>query len=63
VVRRQGAYFVAGHRLLDSLTRPLPVQQCPDQDYLRAAVSAGGPALSRIVGREQTQPTLSPAHP
>jgi len=25
----------------------VPVQQRPDQDYLRAAVSAGSPALSR----------------
>ena len=46
-VRPSAAYFAAGHRLLDSLTRPLPVQQCPDQDYLCAAVSAGGPALNR----------------
>jgi hypothetical protein len=50
-VRPSAAYFAAGHRLLDSLTRPLPVrvpaQQRPDQDHLRAAVSAGGPALSR----------------
>jgi hypothetical protein len=46
-VRPSAAYFAAGRRLLDSLTRPLPVQQCPDQDYLRAAVSAGGLALSR----------------
>jgi len=50
-VRPSAAYFAAGHRLLDSLTRPVPVrvpvQQRPDQDYLRAAVSAGGPALSR----------------
>ena len=50
-VRPSAAYFAAGHRLLDSLTRPLPVRvpvrQRPDQDYLRAAVSAGGPALSR----------------
>jgi hypothetical protein len=46
-VRPSAAYFAVGHRLLDSLTRPLPVQQCPDHDYLRAAVSAGGPALSR----------------
>ena len=50
-VRPSAAYFAAGHRLLDSLTRPLPVrvpvQQRPDQEYLRAAVSAGGPALSR----------------
>ena len=30
-VRPSAAYFAAGHRLLDSLTRPLPVQQCPDQ--------------------------------
>ena len=46
-VRPSAAYFAVSHRLLDSLTRPLPVQQCPDHDYLRAAVSAGGPALSR----------------
>jgi len=50
-VRLSAAYFAAGHRLLDSLTRPLPVrvpvQQRPDQEYLRAAVNAGGPALSR----------------
>ena len=49
-VRPSAAYFAAGHRLLDSLTHPLPVrvpaQQRPDQDYLRATVSAGGPALS-----------------
>jgi hypothetical protein len=49
-VRPSAAYFAAGHRLLDSLTRTLPVcvpvQQRPDQDYLRAAVSAGSPALS-----------------
>jgi hypothetical protein len=42
-VRPSAAYFAAGHRLLDSLTRPLPVrvpvQQRPDQEYLRAAVS------------------------
>ena len=50
-VRPGAAYFAAGHRLLDSLTRTLParvlVQERPDQDYLRAAVGAGGPALSR----------------
>jgi hypothetical protein len=50
-VRPSAAYFAAGHCLLDSLTRALPVrvpvQQCPDQDYLRATVSAGRPALSR----------------
>jgi hypothetical protein len=50
-VRPSAAYFAVGHRLLDSLTRPLavcvPAQQRPDQDHLRAAVSAGGPALSR----------------
>jgi hypothetical protein len=50
-VRPSAAYFAAGHRLLDSLTRPLPArapaQQRPDQDYLRAAVRAGSPALSR----------------
>ena len=49
-VRPSAAYFAAGHHLLDSLTRPLPARvpahQRPDQDYLRAAVSAGGPALS-----------------
>jgi hypothetical protein len=50
-VRPSAAYFAAGDRLLDSLTRTLPVrvpvQQRPDQDYLRAAVSAGVPAFSR----------------
>ena len=50
-VRPNAAYFAAGHRLLDFLTRTLParvpVQQRPDQDFLRAVVSAGGPALSR----------------
>ncbi len=50
-VRPSAAYFAAGHRLLDSLTRTLPVrvlaQQRPDEDYLRADVSAGHPALSR----------------
>jgi hypothetical protein len=50
-VRPSAAYFAAGHRLLDSLTRTLPVrvpaQQRPDRDYQRATVSAGGPALSR----------------
>ena len=50
-VRPSAAYFAAGHRLLDSLTRPLPVrvavQQRPDQDYRRAAVSSDGPAPSR----------------
>jgi hypothetical protein len=50
-VRPSAAYFAAGHRLLDSLTRPLPVrvpvQQRPDEDYLRAAISARALALSR----------------
>jgi hypothetical protein len=50
-VRPSAAYFAAGHRLLDTLTGSLPVrvpaQQRPDQDFLRAAVSAGAPALSR----------------
>ena len=50
-VRPSAAYFAAGHRLLDSLTRPLPVrvavQQRPDQDYRCAAVSSDGPAPSR----------------
>ena len=50
-VRPNAAYFAAGHRLLDSLTRTPPVrvpaQLRPDQDHLRAAVSAGSPALSR----------------
>ena len=49
-VRPSAAYFTVGHRLLDFLTRPLPVRasaQRPDQDHLRAAVSGGGPALSR----------------
>jgi hypothetical protein len=49
-VRPSAAYLAAGHRLLDSLTRSLPVrvpvQQRQDQDYLRATVSAGSPALS-----------------
>lgn len=49
-VRPSAAYLAAGHRLLDSLTRTLPVcvpvQQRPDQHYLRATVSAGSPALS-----------------
>ena len=49
-VRASAAYLAAGHRLLDSLTRTLPVrvptQQHPAQDYPRAAVSAGAPALS-----------------
>ncbi len=49
-VRPSAAYFAAGHRLLDSLTRPLPAHvpahQRPDQDCPRAAVSAGYPALS-----------------
>jgi hypothetical protein len=48
-VRPSAAYFAAGHRLLDFLTGTLPervpAQQRPDQDYPRAAVSAGGPAL------------------
>jgi hypothetical protein len=49
-VRPSAAYFAAGHRLLDSLTRTLPVRvpaQHPDKDHLRAAASAGSPALSR----------------
>ena len=50
-VRPSASYFAAGHRLLDSLTRPLPVrvavQQRPDQDNRRAAVSSDGPAPSR----------------
>jgi len=50
-VRPSAAYFAAGHGLLDSLTRALPVcvpvQQRPDRDYLRATVSAGDLALSR----------------
>ena len=50
-VRPSAAYFTAGHRLLDSLTRTppahVPVQQRPDQDYLRPTVSAGSPPLSR----------------
>jgi hypothetical protein len=50
-VRPSAAYFAAGHRLLDSLIRLLPVrvpaQQHPEQDHLRATVSAGSPALSR----------------
>ena len=50
-VRPSAAYFAAGHHLLDTLTSPLPAcvpaQQRPDRDYLRAAVSAASPALSR----------------
>ena len=50
-VRPSAAYFAAGNRLLNSLTRPLPVrvpaQQRPEQDHLRATVSAGSPALGR----------------
>lgn len=50
-VRPSAAYFAAGHRLLDTLAGSLPVRvpahQRPDQDYLRAAVSPGAPALSR----------------
>jgi hypothetical protein len=50
-VRPSASYFAAGHRLLDSLTCPLPVrvavQQRPDQDNRRAAVSSDGPAPSR----------------
>ena len=50
-VRPSAAYLAAGHRLLDSLTRTppsrVPVQQRPDQDYLRATVGADSPSLSR----------------
>jgi len=50
-VRPGAAYFAAGHRLLDSLTRTLPthvpVQQRPDRDHRRAASGTGAPALSR----------------
>lgn len=46
-VRPSAAYFAAGHRLMDSLTCPLPVngpaRQHPDHGCLRA----GGPAVSR----------------
>jgi len=49
-VRPSAAYFAAGHRLLDTLTRTLPVRvparQRPDQDYLRPTVSEGAPPLS-----------------
>lgn len=49
-VRPGEAYFTAGHRLLDSLTRMLqarmPLQQRPDQDYPRTPVRAGGSPLS-----------------
>jgi hypothetical protein len=49
-VRPSAAYFAAGDRLLDSLTRmqpvPTPVRRRPDQEHLRATVSAGVPALS-----------------
>jgi hypothetical protein len=48
-VRPSAAYFAAGHRLLDSLTRTLlvrvPVQQRLDQDHLRPVVGAGSLAL------------------
>jgi hypothetical protein len=48
-VRPSTAYFAAGHRLLDSLSRTLPArvpaQQRPDQDHLHAAVGAAGLAL------------------
>ena len=50
-VRPSAAYFAAGDRLLDSLARALPVRvpvpQRPDQDCLRATVSAGAAAFSR----------------
>jgi hypothetical protein len=50
-VRPSAGYFAAGHHLLDILTSPLParvpVQQRPDRNHLRAAVSAGSPALGR----------------
>jgi hypothetical protein len=50
-VRPSATYFAAGHRLLDSLTRTLPVrvpvQQRPNQDDLRPVVGADGLALSR----------------
>jgi hypothetical protein len=50
-VRPSATYFAAGHRLLDSLTRTLPVrvpvQQRPDQDDLRPVVGADGLALGR----------------
>jgi hypothetical protein len=49
-VRRSAAYYAAGHRLLDSLTRTLqarmPTQQRPDQDYLGTPVKVGGPPLN-----------------
>ena len=50
-VRPSAAYFAAGDRLLDSLTRsrpvPVPVRQRSDQEHRRATVSTGVPALSR----------------
>ena len=50
-VRPSAAYFAAGDRLLESLTRtrpvPVPVRQRPDWEHLRATVSTGVPALSR----------------
>src|SRR5215469_4714801 len=49
-VRPSAAYVAAGHRLLEFLTRTLPVrvpvQQRPDQDDLCATVRAGSLALS-----------------
>jgi hypothetical protein len=49
-VRPSAAYFAAGDRLLDCLTRPLPVRvpvrQRLDRDHLPATVSVGVPALS-----------------
>lgn len=49
-VRPSAAYFAAGDRLLDSLTRTLPVpvtvRQRPDQEQLRSTVRAAVPALS-----------------
>ena len=50
-VRPSAAYLAAGHRLLEFLTRTLPVRvpvrQRPDHDDLAATVGVGSPALSR----------------
>ncbi len=63
-IRPSAAYFTAGHRLLDSLTRTLPArmpaQQRPDQDHLPAAVSTGV-RLSAARSQRYTGNRRSPA--